>query len=409
MKKKLTLLITASLLIISRTVAMEMGLNQQLHVACKNGNYAEAAALIETGADVHSKDRYGNTPLHQVSQNVRFNVNVLGKDVRNYYKIAKMLLKKNVVIDAQNNFGWTPLGTAILDDASPCIVELLIKKGARLNLCRANSSLLGAATQHGRPALIPLLLTSGAPIPKNGFTPLHEACAQGTQSWLKMDENPVMQLLCTPRFSVKEPYSYTKKIKEVRLPSLNMFSQENEIDNTEDDVIIVHRKVKSIRPLQDLVLINMLSRNDIEIDDDLIPFMVENFQNRFDKCVTSSSRIQLSMVKRIIGHMLQQNSSRLNAIISLYCENQLKKAQQMLAVKEWRSNKTPLEWIESQNYGSFRGIPKLKAIIAAESFDKLDAPIKKKFQKMICKTLGLPDSLYKINEIEESLSDISLE
>jgi ankyrin repeat protein len=36
-----------------------------LHVAARRGNVAVARALLEWGADIEARDKYGDTPLHR--------------------------------------------------------------------------------------------------------------------------------------------------------------------------------------------------------------------------------------------------------------------------------------------------------------------------------------------------------
>jgi ankyrin repeat protein len=59
--------------------------------------------LLESGADVHSRDNEGNTPLHMAS------ILTDGRDDDKAGEITRLLLKRGAIVDAKDDDGATPL------------------------------------------------------------------------------------------------------------------------------------------------------------------------------------------------------------------------------------------------------------------------------------------------------------
>lgn len=93
---------------------------EPLHKAALEGYTEVAKLLIEKKADVHIKDKFGETPLHSAS----------------YYgrtSIVEMLLDQGADINSQSNTGATPLHDASFKGQKE-VVNLLISRGAKLNV-----------------------------------------------------------------------------------------------------------------------------------------------------------------------------------------------------------------------------------------------------------------------------------
>lgn len=109
------------------------------------------ALLIESGADVNRLNEDGYAPIHKALR-------------RDFLEIAKLLLlAKNADVNIRSNGNkWTPLHKAALDGHEE-IVELLIKKGANVNITNpVNETPLHDAAKEGHKKIVELLLNAGA-------------------------------------------------------------------------------------------------------------------------------------------------------------------------------------------------------------------------------------------------------
>lgn len=131
------------------------------------------SVLINAGADIELKDDLGRTPL----------MAMLGKEV--CVEKLNVLLKKKPKINAMDNEGNTPLNHSMLSGTtSPQIVDLLIAKGAKLNLLaggkdRASTQAIFFAANYSPQQLCKLIETlsrQGGDFTgkdSKGVTPLH--------------------------------------------------------------------------------------------------------------------------------------------------------------------------------------------------------------------------------------------
>jgi ankyrin repeat protein len=90
-----------------------------LHNAAAEGNVAEVRRLLDAGADIEARDKYGYTPLGRAAA---------------YEKTAvvTLLLNRGADINAKNNDGDTPLYTAAFSGACES-TALLLNRGADIN------------------------------------------------------------------------------------------------------------------------------------------------------------------------------------------------------------------------------------------------------------------------------------
>ena len=88
-----------------------------LHFAAGEGYKEIAELLIAEGANVDAKDKYGTTPLHIA--------------VFTDFKVAELLITKNVAINIMNDVGNTALDWAIRDKNYIETADLLRKHGGK--------------------------------------------------------------------------------------------------------------------------------------------------------------------------------------------------------------------------------------------------------------------------------------
>lgn len=77
-----------------------------LFYACQNGHYEMAKSLIQNGANLEVKDRFGKTPLSMAVFWYKVNNNVSDG------KLIKLLIEAGADINAKNNAGVSPFSLA---------------------------------------------------------------------------------------------------------------------------------------------------------------------------------------------------------------------------------------------------------------------------------------------------------
>lgn len=97
-----------------------------LHEAAKRGNVAFMKECIENKVSVNGLDKAGNTPLHWAAYGGHADC------------IVELVRTPGLLIDVQNRMGDTPLHCAAVKNR-PNIVEMLIEKGAKLDLLNNDS------------------------------------------------------------------------------------------------------------------------------------------------------------------------------------------------------------------------------------------------------------------------------
>ena len=109
-------------------VAMAQGesLNEKLLEACKESDLAVVKQLINEGADIHTTDSRGRTPLHYAVAFSHFGM-------KDRVDLIKYLIGKGADVNAQDSEGDTPLHPAAYS-GHPSLVSVLIKNGANLKI-----------------------------------------------------------------------------------------------------------------------------------------------------------------------------------------------------------------------------------------------------------------------------------
>ena len=117
MKLQIKLAIILSLFLIALSVHADT--NQNLIAAAFKGDINTVRSLLNKGADVNRKNKYGTTALQQAV-------------VMNHKHVVKLLIEKGADVNAKNNEGNTILINAAWS-SSKDIIKLLIEKGADVN------------------------------------------------------------------------------------------------------------------------------------------------------------------------------------------------------------------------------------------------------------------------------------
>lgn len=145
------------------------GIDEDLFEAVKINDLVKVRELIDKGANVNFKDKYGYSILHLAVNNGNF-------------EIVSFLIEKGADVKAKVSGhiykGWTPLHfTAIYDKIK--IAKLLLKKGVDVN-AKDDKGItpLQWATGYGKLEIVKLFIENGADVnnkDNEGMTPLHGA------------------------------------------------------------------------------------------------------------------------------------------------------------------------------------------------------------------------------------------
>jgi ankyrin repeat protein len=156
--------------------ADNMNSETPLSWAATKGHEAVARLLLEKGADLESKDKYGNTLL-------------LGAVFKGQEAVVRFLLENGADLESKNNDGSTPLIVAVFKKHE-ALIRLLLEKGADLESKNneGNTPLLQAAF-NGHVAITRLLLEKGANLESKdnyGYTPLLGAVFKGHEAVVRL-------------------------------------------------------------------------------------------------------------------------------------------------------------------------------------------------------------------------------
>ena len=173
------------------------------------GNEAVVKLLVEKGAGLESKDTFGQTPLSLAAKEGKEAMVKLlvekGADVeyKNIYDrtplslvaeygheaVIKLLLEEGAELESKDGFGQTPLSLAA-EKGHEMVVKLLLEKGAKMESKDIRGQTpLSSATEYGHEAVVKLLLEKGAQVEFKdswGRTPLLWAAENGHEAVVKL-------------------------------------------------------------------------------------------------------------------------------------------------------------------------------------------------------------------------------
>ena len=157
-----------------------------LHAAASNEHPAVVKQLLAPGLDMNARDNAGVTPLHLAASNsgwLEYRGWFLGRSpmpvfpVDDSHAVIQGLLGAGADVEARDDEGRTLLHRAARDNPNPRVLRPLLGAGADLEARNeVGGTPLHRAASKLNPALLRLLLTTGAPEPSAGETaPPHDA------------------------------------------------------------------------------------------------------------------------------------------------------------------------------------------------------------------------------------------
>jgi len=147
---KAILLIFSLLLGVTAALAQDpkQQLNEQMWEAVRRGDAAEVTALLDKGADVNAKFRYGATALFKAAE-------------RGHVEVAKILLARGADVTVKDTFYGATAMTWALDNGHIEIVRLLLEKDAS-----SVEDVLQNGVSEGNVALVEMALAKGGAKPE---------------------------------------------------------------------------------------------------------------------------------------------------------------------------------------------------------------------------------------------------
>jgi len=177
-----------------------------LHLAARYGHRSVAEGLIASGANIQAEDQYGSTPLHYAAEHDQTDVaellidkgaNVNVKNNRGWTALhytaeygrgtntsmAELLIAKGADVNAEANDGATPVDISRWSGRA-LLIELLVAKGAKIDVYKQTNSWkpIHTSARYGQKERVQLLLDQGSDVntkDAGGYTPLHHAAEKG--------------------------------------------------------------------------------------------------------------------------------------------------------------------------------------------------------------------------------------
>jgi len=137
-----------SLLALLFTQDTKQELNDQMFEAVRKGDAAAVTALLDKGADVNAKFRYGQTALFKAAE-------------RGHAAVVKVLLDRGVDVTVQDTFYKTTAMTWALDGDHTEVVKLLLEK-----LPSSVDDVLSTGVRSSNEALVKVALDKGGAKPQ---------------------------------------------------------------------------------------------------------------------------------------------------------------------------------------------------------------------------------------------------
>ena len=146
MKTKLPFILVCIILLFSSKAysqAAANNLNEQLFEAARAGDAALVASLLDKGADVNAKFRYGTTALFKAAE-------------RGHTDVVKLLLARGADVTIKDTFYGATAMTWALDQKHVAVIEALLEKDAA-----SASNVLMTGVNEANPDLVRIALQKG--------------------------------------------------------------------------------------------------------------------------------------------------------------------------------------------------------------------------------------------------------
>jgi len=148
LKQTATLLLTLVLLFFAANAQTKQELNDQLFEAVRAGDAARVTALLDKGADVNAKYRYGMTALFKAAE-------------RGNLEVTKILLARGVDVSVKDTFyGANALSWALQNDHYDVVAAILTKDPTGVD------DVLLQGARGGSTQLVQIALTQGGVKPQ---------------------------------------------------------------------------------------------------------------------------------------------------------------------------------------------------------------------------------------------------
>ena len=144
MLQKVFLFSLLALLFPQNTNNPKQELNNQLYEAVRKGDAAAVTSLLDRGADVNAKFRYGATALFKAAE-------------RGNVEVAKVLLERGADVKVKDTFYGATALTWALNGKHLEVIRLLVQKGDE-----GVEDVLMEGTRESNPELVKIALDSGA-------------------------------------------------------------------------------------------------------------------------------------------------------------------------------------------------------------------------------------------------------
>jgi ankyrin repeat protein len=148
MLQKVFLFSLLALLLPQNTTNSKQELNDQLYEAVRKGDAAAVTSLLDRGADVNAKFRYGTTALFKAAE-------------RGHTEVARVLITRGADVNVKDTFYNVTAMNWALDGKHLDVVRLLLEKGSD-----EVDDVLMKGTQESNPELVKIALDHGGVKPE---------------------------------------------------------------------------------------------------------------------------------------------------------------------------------------------------------------------------------------------------